>query len=164
MAEVIPLTRVRTRGLTIDRSRLEPTTGAPQEIYVLFTGFAETLRAVMVASQLASATRGGVTVIHFRPIGFLMPLDHPSGLSPVETDAFKARLAAENCGARVRVCLCRDPRVAIRSVIDRDSLIVIGGRRGWWPSPSARWRRMLEEEGYVVVFVTGAIEARESDG
>jgi hypothetical protein len=132
-----------------------PPTRAPHEVYVLFTGFAETLRAVRVASQLASATGGGVTVIHFRPIGFLMPLDHPSGLSPVETDAFKARLTAEGCDARVRVCLCRDPRGAIRAVIDRDSLIVVGGRRRWWPSPSARWRRMLEQAGYLVVFVTG---------
>jgi hypothetical protein len=164
MAEVIPLTRTQTRGLTVGRSRLEPTTGAPQEVYVLFTGFAETLRAIRVASQLASATRGGVTVIHFRPIGFLMPLDHPSGLSPVETDAFKARLAAEDCGVRVRVCLCRDPRVAIRSVIDRDSLVVIGGRRGWWPSPSARWRRMLEEEGYVVVLANEAGGERKLGG
>ena len=164
MAEVIPLTRARTRGLTIGRPRLEPTTGAPQEVYVLFTGVAETLRAVRVASQLASATRGGVTVIHFRPIGFLMPLDHPSGLSPVETDAFKARLAAEDCGARVHVCLCRDPRGAIRSVIDRDSLIVIGGRRGWWPSPSTRWRRMLEDEGYVVVLANDAVGERRFNG
>ncbi len=110
MAEVIPLTRVRTRGLTIDRSRLEPTTGAPQEIYVLFTGFAETLSARQGGQPTGERAGGGVTVIHFRPIGFLMPLDHPSGLSPVETDAFKARLAAEDCDARVRVCLCRDPR------------------------------------------------------
>jgi hypothetical protein len=141
-----------------------PTTGAPQEVYVLFTGLEETLHAVRVASQLATATRGGVTVIHFRPIGFLMPLDHPSGLSPVETDAFKARLNAENCGARVRVCLCRDPRMAIRSVIDRDSLIVIGRRRGWWPTPSTRWRRRLEEEGYVVVLANEAIGERQSSG
>jgi hypothetical protein len=164
MAEVIPLTRDRTGGLTIGRPRLEPTTGAPPEVYVLFTGFVETLRAVRVASQLASATRGDVTVIHFRPIGFLMPLDHPSGLSPVETDAFKARLAAVDCDARVRVCLCRNAREALRSVLDRHSLVVIGGRRRWWPTPSNHWRRMLEAEGYVVVFVTGAVEAREFDG
>jgi hypothetical protein len=129
-----------------------PPTRAPQEVYVLFTGFTETLSAVRVASQLASATGGGVTVVHFRPIGFLMPLDHPSGLSPVETDAFKAGLAAEECDASVRVCLCRDPRQAIRSVVDPQSLVVIGGR---WPTTSHRWRRMLEQAGYLVVFVTG---------
>jgi hypothetical protein len=163
MAEVISLTRARTRGLTIGHPRVEPTTGAPQGVYVLFTGFAETLRAVRVASQLASATRGGVTVIHFRPIGFLMPLDHPSGLSPVETDAFKARLAAVDCDARVRVCLCRNAREALRSVLDRHSLIVIGGRRRWWPTPSDHWRRMLEAEGYVVVLANEAAGDRDGD-
>jgi hypothetical protein len=141
-----------------------PTTRAPHEVYVLFTGFTETLSAVRVASQLASAVGGGVTVVHFRPIGFLMPLDHPSGLSPVETDAFKAGLAAEACDARVRVCLCRDPRQALRSVIDRQSLVVIGGRRGWWPTASHRWRRTLEQAGYVVVSVTEEDGSRQPQG
>lgn len=141
-----------------------PTTRAPQEVYVLFTGFTETLSAVRVASQLASAVGGGVTVVHFRPIGFLMPLDHPSGLSPVETDAFKAGLAAEECDACVRVCLCRDPRQALRSVIDRQSLVVIGGRRGRWPTASHRWRRTLEQAGYVVVSVVDAGGPQRSRG
>ena len=164
MTEIIPLTRARTGGATSGRPGREPTTWAPQQVYVLFTNLEETLRAVRVAGRLASAIGGGVTVIHFRSIGFGAPLEHPAGLSPVETDAFRARLAAEDCDARVRVCLCRDTRQAIRSVIDGHSLVVIGGRRGWWPTPSNRWRRMLEEEGYVVVFANDAIGERRADG
>jgi hypothetical protein len=153
MTEIVPLTRARTGGLTGGRPRCEPTTGAPHQVYVVFTDPEETLGAVRVASQLASAIRSGVTVIHFRSIGFGAPLDHPAGVSPVETGAFKARLAAEDCDACVRVCLCRDPHRAIQSVIDRHSLIVIGGRHGWWPTRSSRWRRMLEAHGYLVIFV-----------
>jgi hypothetical protein len=164
MTEIIPITRARTGGTTSGRPGSEPTAWAPQKVYVLFTNFDQTLGAVRVAGRLASAMGGDVTVVHFRSIGFGAPLDHPSGLSPVETDAFRARLAAEHCGARVRVCLCRDPRQAIRSVIDGHSLVVIGGRRRWWPTPSNRWRRMLEKEGYVVVFVNDAVEERQFHG
>ena len=164
MTEVISITRARTGGFAIAQVDRGPTTEAPRQVYVLFTDLDETLRAVGVAAQLSSATGGGVTVIHFRSIGFGAPLECPAGLSPVETDAFKARLAAEKCDVRVRVFLCRDTRQAIRSVIDRRALVVIGARHRLWPTPASRWRRMLEEEGYVVVSVNGATEERRGDG
>jgi len=164
MTETLPLFRASGGRTASDRPGRRSTGRAPQQVYVLYTDVEETLCAVRVADQLASAIGGGVTVIHFRMFGFAEPLDHPAGLSPVETDAFKARLAAVDCDARVRVCLCRNAREALRSVLDRHSLVVIGGRRRWWPTPSNHWRRMLEAEGYVVVFVTGAVEAREFDG
>jgi len=123
------------------------------DVYVIFTSIDETLRAVRVARRLARAMRSGVTIVHFRPIGFGAPLEEPAGLSPVETDAFKARLEAEDCDARIRVCVCRDARQAIPSVLQEHSLIVIGGRRRWWPTPSDRWRRTLEGQGYLVVLV-----------
>jgi hypothetical protein len=158
MTEIVPLTRARIRSCSSGRPGLAPATEALRQIYVVFTGPEETLRAIRVAGQLASAIGAGVTVIHFRAIGFGAPLDHPAGLSPVETETFRARLAAEDGGACARVCLCRDARQAIRSVLDRRSLIVIGCRRRWWPTSSDRWRRTLEAQGYLVVLVgeTGA--------
>ena len=164
MTEIIPITRTRTGGATSAAPGPEPTTWAPRQVYVVFTDLDETLLAVRVAKRLASAIGGGVTVVHFRPIGFGAPLEHPAGSSPVETDAFRARLAAEDCDARVCVCLCRDARQAIRSVFDGHSLIVIGGRRRWWPTPSDRWRRMLEALGYLVVFVSGTDASRATRG
>ena len=161
MTEIVPLTRARTRGHSSSRPRLAPATDALRQVYVVFTEPEETLRAVRVAGQLAGAIGAGVTVIHFRAIGFGAPLDHPAGLSPVETETFKARLAAEAGGAFARVCLCRDAREAVRSVLDRRSLIVIAGRRRWWPTPANRWRRTLEDEGYAVVFLNDAIRERQ---
>jgi hypothetical protein len=164
MAEIIPLARVLAGATPSGRPGPDLTAEAPQQVYVLFTDLEETLRAVRVASPLARTTGGGVTVVHFRSIGFAAPLDHPTGLSPVETESFKTRLAAEDGDARARVCLCRNPRQALRSVIDRHSLIVVGGRRGWWPTPSNHWRRVLGEEGYVVVLANEAIAERQSNG
>ena len=163
MTEIVPITSARISDTASGRAGREMAPWAPQQVYVLFTSPEETLVAVRVAKRLASAVGGGVTVIHFRSIGFGAPLEHPAGLSPAETDAFRARLAAEDCDAGVRVWLCRDARQAIRSVIDERSLVVIGGRRRWWPTPSNRWRRMLEEDGYPVVFVNGANEERQRD-
>jgi hypothetical protein len=150
MAQIIELAP-RTREKAV--SQHEPRRVGPGEVFVIFTSTDDTLRAVRVASRLAREMRSGVTIVHFRPIGFGAPLEEPPGLSPVETDAFKARLEAEACDARIRVCVCREARQAIPSVIEEHSLIVIGGRRRWWPTPSDRWRRTLEGQGYLVVLV-----------
>jgi hypothetical protein len=163
MTEIIPITRARASGTASGSSDRERVPWAPPQVYVLYTNPEDTLGAARVARRLASAMGSGVTVVHFRSIGFGSPLEHPAGLSPVETDAFRARLAAEIGDVRVRVCLCRNAREAIRSVIDESSLVVIGGRRGWWPTYSNRWRRMLEEDGYPVVYVNDALGERQSD-
>jgi hypothetical protein len=80
-------------------------------------------------------------------------VDAPCGISPVETDVFIERLRAEGLDVRVNVYLCRDEHRAIAAAIKPHSLIVIGGRRSWWPRESERWRRMLEAAGHFVVSV-----------
>jgi hypothetical protein len=74
-------------------------------------------------------------------------------MSPVETDAFIARLRAETLDIRVRVYVCRDGRRAIPLAFRPHSLIVVAGQRSWWPIESERWRRTLEAAGHFVVFV-----------
>ena len=70
-----------------------------------------------------------------------------------DLDAFIERLQAEGIDIRVRVYLCRDRRPAIPLAFKSHSLIVVAGRRGWWPRQSQRLRRMLEAAGHFVVFV-----------
>ncbi len=155
MAHIIELAP-QTHGKAVPRH--EPRPVGSGEVYVVFTSTDDTLRAVRVASRLARVMKSGLTIVHFRPIGFGAPLEEPPGLSPVETDAFKARLEAEACDARIRVCVCRDARQAIPSVLPAQSLIVVGGRHRCWPTRSDRWRRTLEARGYAVVFVDETAE------
>ena len=122
-------------------------------VYVLFTSIDETLAAVRMAGDFARALGVPVTVIHFRTVPYALPVDAPCGMSPVETDAFITRLRAEGADIRVRVYLCRDEQQAIPFAFNRHSLIVIAGRRSWWPGHSEQWRRMLEAAGHFVVFV-----------
>jgi hypothetical protein len=159
MTKIIPLARPRTGGTTGGRPRREPAPPAQQRVYVLFTGLEETLGAIRVAKRLAAALAGRVTVVHFRQLDFGMPLEAPAGVSPAETDLFRDRLEAEDCDADVSVCLCRDARRALPTAIDQHSLVVIGGRHRWWPTPADRWRRTLEAAGHLVVFVDGDARA-----
>jgi hypothetical protein len=97
-------------------------------VYVVFTSIEEALTALRVAGDFAKALAAPVTLIHFRTVPYALPVNEPSGMSPVETDAFISRLRAEG--------------------VD-----VVAGQRSWWPTGSERWRRMLEAAGHFVVFV-----------
>lgn len=128
-------------------------------VYVLFTSIEETLAAVPVASRLAEALHSRLTVLHFRAIAFGAPLDSPSGVSPLETEDFRERLAEQASDAEVRVCICRDAQGALSSVLKGRSLVLLGRRRRWWPTAADRWRRTLEAAGHLVVVVDGATHA-----
>jgi hypothetical protein len=122
-------------------------------VYVVFTSIDGTLAAVRVAGDFARAFGVPVTLIHFRTVPYALSVDEPTGMSPVETDAFIARLRAETLDIRVRVYVCRDGRRAIPLAFRPHSLIVVAGQHGWWPTESERWRRTLEAAGHFVVFV-----------
>jgi hypothetical protein len=160
MAEIVELSSAAEQRR--DRSRpWRNGAGAlrTDEIYVLFTSLDETLAAVRAAKRLAAALGCGVTLIHLRTVPWGAPVEEPGGRSPLEAEAVVDRLAAEDVGVHVQVYLCRDARRAISSAFKGRSLIVIGGRRHWWPTRSDRWRRTLEAEGHFVMCVDEANRA-----
>jgi len=136
-------------------------------VYVVYTSVDETLAAVRIASQLAKALNVPLTLVHTRSVPYVLPVDAPSGLSPVETDAFVDRIRDAGCEAgvevQVRVYLCRDVRRVVPLAFKPHSVIVIAGQRSWWPTRTERWRRDLEAAGHFVVFVDHAEHRESSD-
>jgi hypothetical protein len=142
---------------TEPRDAPSPERGSPAirttDVYVVFTSIDETLAAVRIAGDLAKALGVPLTLIFFRAVPYALHVDEPSGVSPVETDEFLNQVRSMGLDVRVRVYLCRDEKSAIPSAFRRHSLIVIGGRRRWWPARSERVCRELEAAGHFVVFV-----------
>jgi hypothetical protein len=132
-------------------------------VYVVYTSIDGTLAAVRVAGDFARALGVPVTLIHFRSVPYALSVDQPNGVSPVETDGFVTLLRAEGLDTRVRVYLCRDPRRALPLAFRAHSLIVVAGRRSWWPTESERWRRTLEAAGHFVLFVDPSEHKERSD-
>ena len=122
-------------------------------VFVVFTTLADTMAAVDVADGLARSRGVPVTVVHFRTVSHALPVDRPDGISPLESEDFHGELCAHGRFVDARIILCRDERTAIAQAFTPHSLIVVGGRRRWWPTRAEKWCRMLEDAGHYVVFV-----------
>jgi hypothetical protein len=131
-------------------------------IYVVYTSIESTLAAVRVAGNFGKVLGVPVTLIYLRTVPYVLPVDAPGGISPVETEVFLERLRAEGLDVRVNVYLCRDKHRAIAAAIKPHSLIVVGGRRRWWSREPERWRRMLEAAGHFVVSVEKSVDKERS--
>ena len=130
------------------------------EVTVIFTTPDATIAALRVAAMLGRAWNAPIRLIAQQPPTYVVPQDSPAVGNPVESPAFRARLAHE-IDARVEVLVCVTRRIAdlARALLRRGSLVVIGGRQSWWPTRPERLRRALEAQGYIVVFVNEADRA-----
>jgi hypothetical protein len=151
------MTAVIHRGNVVERTLGDISPRQPairtDAVSVVYTTVEDTLEAARVAADLAKGMGVPLRVVHFRTVPRQVPVDRPDGLSPIETQAFLARLRADGITARIRVYLCRDEMSTIGFAFRSNSIVVIGGRRSWWPTRAERWRHALEGAGHFVVFV-----------
>ena len=125
-------------------------------VSVVYTTFEETLRAARIGATLAARMNVPLRVVHFRTVPRQIEVDAPNGLSPVETEAFAARLLEEGIQAGVRVYLCRDEIRTIPYAFKPHSIVVMGGHHSFWPTRIERWRHALEAAGHFVMLVGDA--------
>jgi hypothetical protein len=62
------------------------------------------------------------------------------------------------------VCLCREPREALASVLAPGSIVVIGAGRPRWPTREYRFGRWLRTKGCHVIFAGARSGAPEVKG
>jgi acetyl esterase/lipase len=65
---------------------------------------------------------------------------------------FRVIAATTPVETTVRLYLCRDQMETLAAVLEPHSLIVLGGRRRWWPTQEERLARKLRRAGHEVVF------------
>ena len=129
-----------------------------EQIVVLFTGLAPTLRAVAVARGLGRALGAQVSVVvvktpKYPPRGAVAPMTRD-----VEADALQMRLRGAG-DIRFRVVAAPHTSEALGVALGSSSLVVVGGRRRWWPTAASRLCRLLEAHGHYVLFVDEAHHA-----
>jgi hypothetical protein len=131
----------------------EPESRADFKVNVLFTSPKATRSAVNIAAKLAGNLGARIRVVAPHVVPFPLQLDHPT-VRPDFTER-KARAIMADCtlDTEIQVCLCREKLDAAVSVLQENSVVLIGGRRRLWPTAETRLAGELRRRGHQVLFV-----------
>jgi hypothetical protein len=131
---------------------VEPERSRALEVVVVDTGIRETLEGLRIAAELAAGLAARIRILIAEVVPYPLPLD----ASPVANGRYLRRLRTVAEGCRVDtlldVRLCRDATEAIEAALPVRSLVVITGRRLWWPTREKRLARRLTRLGHQVFY------------
>lgn len=122
-------------------------------VNVIFTDREGTALALETAGSLASCVGATVQLLAAQAVSFHLRLDEPQ-----VSVSFTERLLSDLVGGldhdgvevKPRLYLCRNPLEAIKQVLRPNSIVVIGGRKHWWPTTASRMARALRSKGHQV--------------
>ncbi len=130
-------------------------------ITVVYTSHEGTLAALRAAGALAKDLDARLDLIVPEVVPFRLPLDQPR-VSPEFLEQRQAFLIAESGleseRIRVQICVCRDTKETLGRLLSTESLVLIGGRKGWWPTRERRLETFLSRLGHQVVFIDFAAQ------
>ena len=152
----------RPAGLSSNAPASTPPGRTTLEVEVIFTTTESTRTALQAASKLTRDLDAQVRLVAVQIVPYPVSLSRPT--VPVQwTERHLRALAAEaSVPASVQVYLCRDQRQALADFLRPGSLVVLGGRRRWWPTAEQRLARWLQARGHSVVFADKEILVEHS--
>jgi hypothetical protein len=142
---------------------LTPVTGRPERpqveeaesklnIAVVFTSIEATLAALKEAGTLADRLGARITLIVPQVVPYPLPLDSPPVLIDWNERRFSVIAKESSVETMVRIYLCRDRLDMLTAVLDPNSLVVVGGRKRFWPTQEELLAKTLRRQGHEVIF------------
>jgi hypothetical protein len=123
------------------------------DIVVVFTSMEPTLRALKQAGALAHRLDLRVKLVVPQIVPYPLPLTSPPVLLDFNERRFFAVASESHVETTVCIYLCRDRWDALELVLQSHSLVIIGGRKRWWPTAEAWLARGLRRAGHEVIVV-----------
>jgi hypothetical protein len=141
---------------------LLPATGSPARpgtgefesklnVDVVFTSIEPTLAALKKAGALAGRLNARITLLVPQIVPYPLPLASPPVLLDFNERRFRVIANQSPVETMVRLYLCRDRLETLASVLKPHSVVVVGGRRRWWPTPEKRLAGKLRRAGHEVI-------------
>lgn len=137
------------------RSQLLPLRSAAEtklEVVVLYTGIDATLAGLRTAGRLAKDLHASIRILVPQIVPYPLALDAPAVCPSVTERHVRTIASGSSIETTIDVRLCRDEWDAIRSGLHPGTLVVMPGKRSWWPTRSGRLARELIAQGHDVVF------------
>ena len=124
------------------------------EIVVLYTTITETLAALKSASALAQGLSARIRLLVAQVVPYPLPLETPEVSLAFTRNKFRTIASHAQIDTSVDLLLGRDRQKMIENALPPRSLVVIGGKRSWWPASDRRLARSLERRGHHIVYAT----------
>ena len=125
----------------------------PLELVVPYTNPALAARALAAATELARGFEAAVTLMAVYVLPYPSPLECQEGMRKRLEAELTAVARTSPVAIRVKLVFARDREDAYLGLLGRQSLIVIGAKDRWWPTPEKRLARRLTAGGHSVAVV-----------
>jgi hypothetical protein len=122
-------------------------------IAVVFTSVESTLAALKEAGNLANSLGAKITLVVPQVVPYPLPLETPPVLVEFNEHRFRVLASESPVETSVQVYLCRDRLEMLLRTLSPNSLVVIGGRKKWWPTNEKLTARRLRKAGHKVLFI-----------
>jgi len=142
---------------------LAPADGRPQcpaieeaesrlNISVVFTAVESTLAALKHAGDMAANLGARISLVVPQVVPYPVPLNRPPVLVEFSERSFRVIAGQSRVETNVVVYLCRDRMETLKAVLKPHSLVIVGGRKRWWPTAEKRLAAKLRRVGHEVIF------------
>lgn len=124
------------------------------DINVIFTECQTTRAALKTAAELSRDLGAKVRLLAPHHVPFSFPLDKPPvslAFNEQRLMALAHELKGDLSEIQIHLLLCRDRVQAILRMLTPRSVIVIGGRKRWWPTAESRLAANLRSKGHQVL-------------
>src|ERR1035438_6032150 len=121
------------------------------DIAVVFTSATATIAALRKASALADRLSARITLLVPQIVPYVLPLESPPVLLDFSESRCRQIAKESTVETMVQIYLCRDRLEMLKSVLAPRSLVVVGGRRRWWPTHEKNLARQLRRAGHEVI-------------
>jgi len=125
------------------------------EVNVIYSTDRGTQAALKAAQELASGLNAQTLLLVPQVVPLQFPLSSPP--VPIAFTERRALALAKACqkdaDIRVQIYLCGDKRQCLLKILKPRSLVLMGGRERWWPTPEQKLARTLRHNGHRVMFV-----------
>lgn len=114
------------------------------KLTVIYTTTEGTLCALKLANQLVKDLRARIRLVAAEVVPFRLPLEYPM-ISTKFLRQRQTRLVEESGletdAVSIEICLCREPKKALKEYLSPGSLVVLGGKKRWWRAEQrlAKW-------------------------
>lgn len=133
--------------------QIDKDVGQTLEVFVIFTDVPGTLAALRTAAALSKQLAAHLQLLMPYEVPYTLPVLKPA----VQVEFLEGRVRDLACKTHLdvaaHICLCRDRSRVLRLLLRPRDLIVLGGRKRWWPSRAERLAKALRRNGYQVIFV-----------